>query len=426
MTESVYEKLADALRARNIPYGGSGPVEKIPELWPLLEHFWTPEEAEIAAKMPLESISAEDLASEIGADTQVVERHLMAMMLKGLVSPMGYLGGVAHDPSSKVPKYVLMTTMPGSFEHELTSGKFDDSAYELARVYSDYFTAIARLREEGNPAPVATVPLSRVMCDENVLPAEGKIEPWDRYSKYINEMGMLAIVGACYCRHMADLKGYPASKPKQLCFAFGAGPVTEEMKSAIRAVGCHRLSTKEEMIRAIDAAHEAGLVSNVTNCQDAIAYMCVCGMQHCVTLRGTKAVVVTVGPAPSSFMVVVDEAKCIACGRCVERCQFEAMSIEGGFVERDANRCFGCGLCVSTCPTSALSMVRRERPPIPAKNFEELNKLMGDTMRSTTELPHGDTGYYVFLNKDRITWKESATVRMPVVRDDGVADWAPL
>ena len=273
MVLAVYEELADALKARNIPYGGSGPVEKIPELWPLLEHFWTPEEAEIAAKMPLEAISAEDLAQEISADVQVVQRHLIQMMRKGLVSPAGYLGGIAHDPTSEVPKYVLMTTMPGSFEHELTEGKFDDSSYELARVYSDYFTAIARLREEGNPAPVARVPLSRVMCDENVLPTTGKIESWDIYSNYVNEMGMLSVARACYCRHMADLKGYPTSKPKQFCFGFGQAPVTEELKNAIRAVGIRRLVSKEEMFRAIDAAHEAGLVSIVTNCQDAIAYM---------------------------------------------------------------------------------------------------------------------------------------------------------
>lgn len=273
MVLPVYEELADALKARNIPYGGSGPVEKIPELWPLLEHFWTPEEAEIAAKMPLEAISAEDLARGISADVQVVQRHLISMMRKGLVSPAGYLGGIAHDPSSKVPKYVLMTTMPGSFEHELTEGRFDESSYELARVYSDYFTAIARMREEGNPAPVAMVPLSRVMCDERVLPATGKIESWDRYSKYVNEMGMLSVAGACYCRHMADLKGYPSSQPKQFCFGFGQAPVSEQLKSAIRAVGSRRLVSEEEMFRAIDAAHEAGLVSIVTNCQDAIAYM---------------------------------------------------------------------------------------------------------------------------------------------------------
>ena len=146
-------------------------------------------------------------------------------------------------------------------------------------------------------------------------------------------------------------------------------------------------------------------------------------MQHCVTVRATKNVVVTVGPAPSSFIVVTDEAKCDGCGRCVDRCQFEALSVEGGFVARDANRCFGCGLCVSTCPSGALSMERRERPPTPAKDFVELNKLMGDSMGCDTTLPHGDTKYNVFLNKDRVTWEESATVQMPRVREDGVACW---
>ena len=271
MVLAAYEDLADALAVRSIEFGGCG-LEKIPELWPLLEHLWTPEEAEISAKMPIEEISAEDLAREIGADPKVVERHLLEMARRGLVSAVGYLGGAGHDLSSPVPKYVLMTPMPGNFEHELTQGKFDDSAFEYARVFSDFFTGLARLREEGRPVAVATVPLSRVLCDERVLPTEGIIEPWDRHSKYRNEMGMLSIAVACYCRHMADLKGYSTPKPKQFCFGFGKNAPTEEIKKAIRAVGTTRLVSKEEQSRAMDTAHDAGLLSIVTNTQDAIAY----------------------------------------------------------------------------------------------------------------------------------------------------------
>jgi ferredoxin len=35
--------------------------------------------------------------------------------------------------------------------------------------------------------------------------------------------------------------------------------------------------------------------------------------------------------------MVVDEDKCIGCGDCIDRCQFEALSMQDGIVARDAD-----------------------------------------------------------------------------------------
>jgi ferredoxin len=48
----------------------------------------------------------------------------------------------------------------------------------------------------------------------------------------------------------------------------------------------------------------------------------------------------------------------LACGICVDYCQFDALELEDVVVV-DRVRCVGCGVCVPSCPEEALSLVRR-------------------------------------------------------------------
>ncbi|HTX71263.1 MAG TPA: DUF362 domain-containing protein [Rectinemataceae bacterium] len=61
------------------------------------------------------------------------------------------------------------------------------------------------------------------------------------------------------------------------------------------------------------------------------------------------------------FFVV--EAKCTACGTCVEVCPVGAISLEGAALSGgrraaliDRTKCIGCGECASRCPVKAISM----------------------------------------------------------------------
>lgn len=45
---------------------------------------------------------------------------------------------------------------------------------------------------------------------------------------------------------------------------------------------------------------------------------------------------------------------CIACGKCVKICPFDAPSITTNLSRIDLNKCKVCGLCVSPCPTGAI------------------------------------------------------------------------
>jgi MinD superfamily P-loop ATPase len=56
----------------------------------------------------------------------------------------------------------------------------------------------------------------------------------------------------------------------------------------------------------------------------------------------------------------LDADSCTACGDCIERCQFHALSLSGAAVDIDLARCMGCGICVVACPTEGLRLERRK------------------------------------------------------------------
>jgi ferredoxin len=77
--------------------------------------------------------------------------------------------------------------------------------------------------------------------------------------------------------------------------------------------------------------------------------------------------------AHSDFRATVDDDECVGCGDCVERCQFDALSVIDEVCIVDYSHCVGCGQCSTVCATEALQMERRpdsEIMPFPLNNDE--------------------------------------------------------
>ena len=58
-------------------------------------------------------------------------------------------------------------------------------------------------------------------------------------------------------------------------------------------------------------------------------------------------------------MYRIDKDKCIGCGKCVEACNFGAISLQGEGKEKKAfiepPLCRDCGACAEVCPVGAIS-----------------------------------------------------------------------
>ena len=62
--------------------------------------------------------------------------------------------------------------------------------------------------------------------------------------------------------------------------------------------------------------------------------------------------------------------RCSACGACVERCAFSALTVDLA-AQVDVVRCAGCGQCVAVCPQEALTLVRRPEAEVLAPPLTE-------------------------------------------------------
>lgn len=76
--------------------------------------------------------------------------------------------------------------------------------------------------------------------------------------------------------------------------------------------------------------------------------------------------------ASSGYICKVDDALCIGCGTCEEKCQFRAVNIADGYSVINYDQCMGCGVCVEHCEQGALSLIRDEKKGTPL----EIHKLM--------------------------------------------------
>jgi electron transport complex protein RnfB len=358
MSDDVYKGLIGALAMR----GGAAPALDCPELHALLKELFDPEEADLASQMPVNAVSTADLASSTGRDPVEVERLIDGMCNKGLV---------IGRPRGGVDVYSLLQILPGIFEYQFMKGEVSDRTRKLARLFEDYQNVVYSLADQAvkQGAKIEAFPFARVIAVEEEISAGMEVQPYDRVSAYIESADHIA-VSQCYCRHHGELLGRPCDKPKEVCLTFGPGAKF----NADRGFG--RLISKEEALRILDLAEEEGLVHCSSNMGKHVDFVCNCCVCHCPILQTIKSSVMPSAGAASGYVVTVEEDDCMGCGECVERCQMEALALDGDLVTRDALRCIGCGLCVSTCPTGALSMMPRTDRPHTPWDRKELNAAM--------------------------------------------------
>ena len=126
--------------------------------------------------------------------------------------------------------------------------------------------------------------------------------------------------------------------------------------------GRAREITKDEALRIVKEAHNAGLVAMAYARTDTpkpkgVNYICQCCSCACSVFGATLKVGRNTHLIKSIASTITDTEKCTSCGACVRRCQFGARKIVDGELVVDRDICFGCGLCVDTCPTKAIRLI---------------------------------------------------------------------
>ena len=348
MSSNPYQRLAERLDA--LPNGYPSTEEGV-ELQ-LLAKIFTPEEADLAARLHMKLETAEQIASRL-LETDSIEFNppdlhakLKSMARKGLIAVGRIEEGLGFG---------LMPFIVGIYEAQL--GRIDA---ELATLFERYY-------KQGFGEMVAIQPpVHRVVPVGETVRMDIEIQPFESVNAIVSNAQAWGVMD-CICRVQKSLIGEPCDHPVDVCMALSRKPSVFDNHPYIKAV------TIDQALATLDRAAQAGLVHSISNSQVDITYICNCCTCSCGVLRGMvdlgKANVI----ARSAFVTHVDENLCLGCEDCIPRCQFKALSMQSNMIQVNESRCAGCGLCVSICMEDALKLIRRppeEILPIPVTEHD--------------------------------------------------------
>ena len=134
----------------------------------------------------------------------------------------------------------------------------------------------------------------------------------------------------------------------------------------------------KEGLDLLEQAYERKLVQFGENARRSVSFICNCCGCCCEALLGIKRFG-SVFPIHTNFLPRVDESTCSGCGKCVDVCPVEAMSIVSANdphqpkkrkARLDEEICLGCGVCVRTCANRSIAL-----SPHPERIITPLNSV---------------------------------------------------
>ncbi len=312
----------------------------------ILKRLFTPGEAELARHLTLIPEKPKVVARRAGIRCEDAERRLDVMVEKGLAFY------VVHEDGT--PQYQAIQFVVGFWEAQVN--RLDQ---EFVRDMEEYWPAVFDLAAWEKTPQLRTVPVyESIDVPREVM----SYEQAEELIRVHDTMG----VAPCICRQEQKIKGQTCDRPEETCMQFG------KLAEYYFRRGVARPIDRQEALGILKQANTLGLVLQPSNSREAAFLCCCCGC-CCAVLRNIKRFPKPASLVSTPFTVMMRPEGCTGCGRCLHRCQMDALRMEADRAVVDAGRCIGCGLCVSTCPTHSLVLTRKpdsEQTKIP-RNFRQ-------------------------------------------------------
>ncbi|MET1125198.1 MAG: 4Fe-4S binding protein [Archaeoglobaceae archaeon] len=318
----------------------------------ILEYLMNEEEAMVAAALPG---SADEVAEKLGMDRERVKKILEDLFFKGVVIPKDF-----HLREH----YRLARDVIQLHDATLASRHMKDPTF--AKLWKEFgekeaHAAVGRVLAASGLKVWRVVPAYNAVKDLNPLPHENIVE-------MIKAQEKIAVV-PCSCRNVTHLAGDGCKYTRELvekeetwhCIQVGRGA------EYVVARGSGIELTKEEALELIHRIEEDGLVHTWANTakivDKRVTVNCNCCSDCCEFFLAARFAKVPMDALleKSRYVAYVDSDACIACGTCVERCHFDAVTLDD-VARVDEEKCFGCGACVTGCEQGAIRL-KAVRPP---------------------------------------------------------------
>lgn len=350
-----YNQLTD--RLNRFPQGApdSHLLEKI------LKMLVSDREAELVALLPIKPFTAQQ-ASQAWSVSELEARKI----LDSLASRAVLVDIVQKDET----QYVLPPPMAGFFEFSLMRLRDDLDQKVLSELFHQYLNVeedfIRELFTQGDTQ------LGRTFVHEPALPEQHSLHvlDYERASKVIETADPMG-VSLCYCRHKMQHLDKACEAPMDICMTFNTSA-----DSLIRHGHARRVDVVEGR-ELLHQAYENNLVQFGENNQTGVNFICNCCGCCCEALLAAKRFAHLHPVHTTNYVPALTSESCKGCGKCVDICPVEALSLISANDPHKAKRrkarlddeiCLGCGLCVRSCPTDSIQLRPREEKVITPVN----------------------------------------------------------
>nr|MDO8118546.1 4Fe-4S binding protein [Candidatus Sigynarchaeota archaeon] len=379
----LYEQLRRHFDSGPIPFYATASGIEIK----LLKDFFSEEDCRILLALGWVRVSAEKIHKRL-KQARVPEGQFTLDQLKKKLDEL-YLNGTINMKIKKgVRKYCLDPVVIGWYEH-----KIDALTPDQVRMFYEYasdgsFPSIWGGDGVGTPPQMRTIihpgafdaitadgeekGTRKVDINETILhePAVARYDDVRALLANLPDETLFVVIN-CICKRSQDLINQPCKKTddRRHCLSIGEG----SQKYLDRGQGTR--ITKQEAQDLLEWQIKQGLVLQCGNYRDELREVCACCGCCCGVLVNAKKL-----PRPADLFHVayqarIDPAQCKKCGRCMARCQMEAIekadSGKNVIYRVNLDRCIGCGVCVEGCKHVAIKLVRKNTT-MPPKDKDTL------------------------------------------------------
>lgn len=348
INHSAYNKLVE--RLNRFPQGAP-PSELLTKI---LKILFSEREAGLVSLMPIKPFTAQK-ASKIWK--------------KDLVSTKNILDKLAHrallvdiEMNGEIT-YALPPPMAGFFEFSMMRVRDDIDQKVLSELFHQYITNeddfVKSLFTDGKTRLGRTFIHEPVLTDDNAL----QVLDYERVTQVIETASQRG-VSMCYCRHKKEHLNKACDAPMNICMTFNNTGASLIKHGHARAVD------KVEGLDLLQQAYDNNLVQFGENVQKTVSFICNCCGCCCEAMIAARRFAIMNPVHTTNFIPSVDVSNCNGCGKCVNVCPVEAMTlisannptrpkIKKAHLIEDI--CLGCGLCVKVCDKDTIILKSREK-----------------------------------------------------------------
>jgi len=318
----------------------------------ILQILFSEKEAELVSLLPIKPFTAKKAGKIWKMDLASAQKVLDELCSRAILVDIR---------QNKETIYCLPPPMAGFFEFSMMRIRCDIDQKLLGELFYQYMNVeedfIKNLFTEGETQ------LGRVFVHEPALSKENALHVLDyaRASEVIKTSEHMGI-GVCYCRHKMLHKDRACDAPLEICMTFG-----NSAAALIRHRFARRIEAKEGL-ELLQSAYEHNLVQFGENVREKVAFICNCCGCCCEAMLAAKRFGLLNPIHTTNFMPRIEKEKCTGCGKCVDACPVEAMTLISANDPNHSKKkiakvneeiCLGCGVCVKACTEDNIELFSR-------------------------------------------------------------------